>query len=174
MIEETRSIIQEVRKLLRTPESWINCFPLSVDKDGEWIWEIDELEKADKLSICGAIDLAAHRRGHKVDGSGYGKSATDQVVKFLYPLVWKRITTPFPSPKELYEDLEDGGSFLYEEFGYFNEDENTTHQVILEVLNVALAHLYCKTRPQLPPPHAATAHAFNALAEENKRKGITQ
>ena len=51
----------------------------------------------------GALDLAAHRRK-------YPKAVMDAVVSFLYPLAWQHITTPYPFPHELYEDLAEGGS----------------------------------------------------------------
>ena len=171
MNQEVSGVIHDARNLIKHPQSWIGCFALSKDSEERDLWEIEELEKADRLSICGAIDVAAHRRGHKVHGHGYGKTVTDKVVMFMYPLIWKAITAPFPFPSDLYEDLAEGGSFLYEEYGYFNEEAD--HPTVMKALNLALAHAYCKTAPRLPAPQAAAVHAFGELAEENKRKGIT-
>ena len=165
MQPEVMQVIEDARQLLIRPESWINCFALSQDTDGEDVWAVEDLEDVDRLSLCGALDLATHRRG-------YGKKISDAVVSFLYPICWKHISVPYPYPHELYADLAEGGSFMYEEFGYFNDQDGRTHGEVIGVLNTALAYGYTKTMPSLPTPRDAEVRAFTELAEDNKRKGI--
>ena len=61
---------------------------------------------------------------------------------------------------------------MYEEFGYFNDQDGRTHAEVIGVLNTALAYGYTKTMPSLPTPRDAEVRAFTELAEDNKRKGI--
>ena len=165
MKPEVMQVIEEARQLLIRPESWIDCFALSQDADGEDVWEIEDLEDVNRLSLCGALDLAAHRRG-------YDRKVSDAVVSFLYPICWQHISVPYPYPHELYADLAEGGHFIYEEFGYFNDQDGRTHAEVLGVLNTALAYGYTQTIPSLPTPRDAEVRAFTELAEDNKRKGI--
>ena len=165
MKPEVMHVIEDARQLLIKPESWINCFALSQDADGEDVWEVEDLEDVDRLSLCGALDLAAHRRK-------YPKSVSDAVVSFLYPICWEHILAPYPYPHELCESHADGDHYLYEELGYFNDEEGRTHAEVMQVLNVALAYGYTKTLPTLPTPDKAMIRAFSGLMEENKRKGI--
>lgn len=160
MQTEVRQVIEDARTLIGNPEAWVGCFALALDADGCDVWEVADLEKVDRLSIMGAVDLAAHRRG-------YGRKVTDAVVSFLYPLAWKYIHAPYPFPHELYEDLQEGGSFMYEEFGYFNDQTGRTHGEVMEVLNLALAHGYAKTIPSLPTPNDAVRRSFMELSVEN-------
>lgn len=76
MQPEVMHVIEDARQLLIRPESWIDCFALSQDADGEDVWEVEDLEDVDRLSLCGALDLAAHRRK-------YPKAVSDAVVSFL-------------------------------------------------------------------------------------------
>ena len=161
MKPEVMQVIDDARQLLIQPESWIGCFALSQDANGKDVWDVPDLEKADRLSLMGALDLAAHRRK-------YPKAVMDAVVSFLYPLAWQHITTPYPFPHELYEDLAEGGSFMYEEFGYFNDQDGRTHAEVMEVLNTALAHGYAKTIPSLPTANDAVKRSFTELSAENK------
>ena len=161
MKPEVMQVIDDARQLLIQPESWIGCFALSQDANGKDVWDVPDLEKADRLSLMGALDLAAHRRK-------YPKSVSDAVVSFLYPLCWQHITTPYPFPHELIEDLAEGGNFMYEEFGYFNDQDGRTHAEVMEVLNTALAHGYAKTIPSLPTANDAVKRSFTELSAENK------
>lgn len=163
MKPEVMQIIEDARQLLIEPDSWIRCFALSQSADGEDVWEIEDLENLDRLSFIGALDLAAHRRR-------YPKAVMDAVVRFVYPIVWQHISVPYLAPHELIEDLDEGGNFIYEELGYFNEQESRTHDEVIAVLNTALAFGYSKTLPMLPPPHEAAQRAWRELAKENKRR----
>ena len=161
MKPEVMQVIKDARQLLIQLESWIDCFALSQDSDGEDVWEIEDLEDVDRLSLMGALDLAAHRRK-------YPKKVMDAVVSFLYPLAWQHIAMPYPFPHELYEDLAEGGNFMYEEFGYFNDQEGRTHAQVIGVLNTALAYGYAKISPSLPTPNDAVKHSFTELSAENR------
>ena len=161
MQPEAMQVIDNARQLLSKPESWIGCFALSQDSDGEDVWEISGLEDVDQLSLMGALDLAAHRRK-------YPKAIMDAVVKFLYPLAWRQISVPYPFPHELYDDLREGGSFMYEEFGYYNDEDGRTHAEVLGVLNMALAFGYARISPSLPTPNDAAKHSFEELSAENR------
>ena len=161
MQPEVMQVIEDARQLLIRPESWIDCFALSQDADGEDVWAVEDLEDVDRLSLCGALDLAAYRRK-------YPKTVMDAVVSFLYPICWQHISVPYPYPHELYADLAEGGSFMYEEFGYFNDQAGRTHAEVIGVLNTALAHGYAKTIPTLPTENDAALHAFKELSAENK------
>ena len=165
MQPEVMHVIEDARQLLIRPESWIDCFALSQDADGEDVWEVEDLKDVDRLSLCGALDLAAHRRK-------YPKAVSDAAVSFLYPICWQHISAPYPFPHELYADLAEGGSFMYEELGYFNDQDGRTHAEVIGVLNTALAYGYAQTIPSLPPPRDAEVRAFTELVEDNKRKGI--
>ena len=57
---------------------------------------------------------------------------------------------------------------MYEEFGYFNDQDGRTHAEVIGVLNTALAHGYAKTIPTLPTENDAALHAFKELSAENK------
>ena len=161
MKPEVMQVIDDARQLLIQPESWIGCFALSQDANGKDVWDVPDLEKADRLSLMGALDLAAHRRN-------YPKSVSDAVVLFLYPLCWQHISVPYPFPHGLIENLAEGGSFMYEEFGYFNAHDGRTHAEVMELLNTALAHGYAKTIPSLPTPDDAVERSFTELSAENK------
>ena len=41
---------------------------------------------------------------------------------------------------------------MYEEFGYFNDQDGRTHAEVIGVLNTALAYGYTQTIPSLPTP----------------------
>lgn len=163
MKPEVMQIISDARQLLIEPESWIRCFALSLDSDGDEVWEVADLENVDRLSFCGALDLAAHRRQ-------YPKAVMDAVVRFVYPIVWQHISVPYLAPHELIEDLDEGGNFIYEELGYFNEQDSRTHDEVLSVLNTALAFGYTKTLPTLPTPQDAAQRAWRELAWNRQAK----
>jgi len=165
MKPEVMQVVSDARQILIHPESWINCFALSEDSDGE-IWEPAELVTMDRLSLVGALELAAYKRK-------YPREVMDTVIAFLYPLCWKQILAPYPYPHEILEDLTEGGHFAYEELGYFNDQDGRTHAEVVGVLNTALAHGYAKTIPSLPTERQAMLDAFTGLMEENKRKGVT-
>ena len=57
---------------------------------------------------------------------------------------------------------------MYEEFGYFNDQDGRTHDEVMQVLNTALAHGYAKTIPSLPTPNDAVKRSFTELSAENK------
>ena len=160
MQPEVMQVIDDARQLLIKPDSWIDCFALALDADGEDVWEIEDLEDVDRLSLMGALDLASHRRK-------YPKAVMDGVVAFLYPLAWRHIHAPYPFPHELYDDLKEGGNFIYEEFGYFNDQDGRTHAEVMQVLNTALAHGYAKTIPSLPTENDAVIRSFTELSAEN-------
>lgn len=165
MKPEVMQVVSDARQLLIHPESWINCFALSEDSDGE-IWSAAELVTMDRLSLVGALELAGYKRK-------YPREVMDAVIAFLYPLCWKQILAPYPYPHEILEDLTEGsGTFGYEELGYFNDQDGRTHAEVVGVLNTALAHCYANTQPSLPDPSDAMTIAFTGLIEENKRKGI--
>ena len=173
MKDEVMQVIDDARQLLIKPEAWTNCFGLGQDTDGVTTWDVWQPEDLDsdflyddkyiKMSLCGALELAAHRRK-------YPKAVMDAVVLFLYPLAWKQILAPYPYPHELIESHTDGDHYLYEELGYFNESR--THAEVVGLLNTALAHIYAKTIPSLPTQRQAMLDAFVGLMEENKRKSI--
>ena len=163
MQPEVMQVIDDARQLLIHPDAWCNCFALGQD-DGWDIWDAEDLEDV-QLSLCGALELASHRRK-------YPKAVMDAVVAFLYPICWEHILAPYPYPHELCESHAAGDHYLYEELGYFNDEEGRTHAEVMQVLNVALAYGYTKTLPRLPTPDKAMIRAFSGLMEENKRKGI--
>ena len=168
--EQIQPVIGDARQILANPDSWTNCFALATDGEGSEAWDVWQPENLDnedlKMSLCGALELAAHRRKHR-------KAVMDAVVRFIYPLCWSKITAPYPYPYELVESHRAGdGHYLYEELGYFNDQDDRTHGEVLEVLNIALAHCYTKTQPSLPQPREAMLTAFTGLREENRRKGI--
>ena len=160
MQPEVMQVIDDARQMLINPDSWIDCFALALDADGEDVWEVEDLEDADRLSLMGTLDLAAHRRK-------YPKAISDAVVSFLYPLCWQHINTPYPFPHELIEDIAEGGNFIYEEFGYFNDQDGRTYAEVMQVLNTGLAHGYAKTIPSLPSPNDAVERSFAELSAEN-------
>ena len=92
--------------------------------------------------------------------------------RFCIRSVGNTSVVPYPYPHELYADLAEGGHFIYEEFGYFNDQDGRTHAEVIGVLNTALAYGYTQTIPSLPTPRDAEVRAFTELAENNKHKGI--
>ena len=168
--EQIQTVIDDARHILAKAESWTNCFALAIDGEGSesWdVWQPEDLDNEDlKMSLCGALELAAHRRK-------YPKAVMDAVMRFIYPLCWSKILAPYPYPYELCESHEAGdGHYIYEEIGYFNDEDDRTHGEVLDVLTTALAHCYAKTLPSLPNPSDCASRAFTGLMEENKRKGI--
>jgi len=167
MNPEVIQVVSDARQLLIHPESWINCFALGIDADadphtGDEVWDVSELEEHNcKLSLMGALELAAHRRK-------YPKAIMDAVVKFLYPLAWRQISVPYPFPHQLYDDLREGGHFMYEEFGYYNDEDSRTHAEVIGVLNMALGYGYARVIPSLPMPNDAAKHSFEELSAENR------
>ena len=166
--DQIYAVIADARQILKDPESWTDCFALGRD-DGHDVWDAEDLDRAYRddapvqMSLCGALELASHRRK-------YRKSVVGAVVAILYPICWSRILAPYPYPHELMESHAEGDHYLYEELGYFNDQEGRTHAEVIGVLNSALAHLYAKSIPSLPTPSDAMVRAFAGLAEENKRK----
>ena len=164
MKPEVMQVITDARQILMNPEAWTDCFALALDAEGYDVWDIEHLEGM-RLSLCGALDLASHRRG-------YDKAVMDAVVSFLYPITWKHILAPYPYPHELMESHAEGDHYLYEELGYFNDQDGRTHAEVMQVLNTALVHGYTKTLPKLPSHREAMTTAFTGLMQENKQKGI--
>ena len=161
MQTEVMQVIDDARQLLK-PSRWTNCFAIAQDTEGNDVWEVEEIESTDLLSLCGAIELATHRRG-------YDKAVSDAVVLFLYPIVWKHISVPYPYPSELIEShYNDATCYLYEEFGYFNDRDGRTYAEVVGVLNTALAFGYTKTLPALPQPRECAIRAFTELSESNR------
>ena len=107
--------------MLIKPESWIDCFALALDADGEDVWEIEDLEDVDRLSLMGALDLAAHRRK-------YPKAVMDAVV-----VVSVSVGMATHSARRIHSlmscmmILKEGGNFIYEEFRLFQRSGRAGH-----------------------------------------------